>query len=188
MICPGPMCLRVPTSMPKMLRDPVPGVREAPVLRFRLGNHYRLSTAAENRGQGTCHLGFRALQRPSHRDGTLDSTDRALLEYKFLSEGSKLRPYIGVGVNYTTFYDRDSTAAGNAASGGPTKLSLTSSVGPAATVGLAYNISGHIRNFYASYSASRVNTHLVADTGGVIRTTDIKFGLQAAVVAVGYSF
>jgi outer membrane protein len=111
----------------------------------------------------------------------------ALLEYKFLSENSKLRPYIGVGVNYTTFYDRDSTPAGNAASGGPTKLSLTSSVGPAGTVGLAYNISGNW-NLYASYSASRVNSHLVADTGGVIRTTDIKFGPQAAVVAVGYSF
>jgi outer membrane protein len=111
----------------------------------------------------------------------------ALLEYKFLSENSKLRPYIGIGVNYTTFYDRDSTAAGNAASGGPTKLSLTSSVGPAGTVGLGYNISGNW-NLYASYSASRVNTHLVADTGGVIRTTDIKFGPQAAVIAVGYSF
>jgi outer membrane protein len=111
----------------------------------------------------------------------------ALLEYKFLSENSKLRPYIGVGVNYTTFYDRDSTPAGNAASGGPTKLSLTSSVGPAGTVGLAYNISGNW-NLYGSYSISRVNTHLVADTGGVIRTTDIKFGPQVAVIAVGYSF
>lgn len=125
-------------------------------------------------------------------DGQVIATARwlaptALLEYKFLSENSKLRPYIGVGVNYTTFYDRDSTAAGNAASGGPTKLSLTSSVGPAGTVGLAYHISGNW-NFYASYSVSRVNTHLVADTGGVIRTTDIKFGPQAAVLALGYSF
>jgi outer membrane protein len=111
----------------------------------------------------------------------------ALLEYKFLSENSKLRPYIGVGVNYTTFYDRDSTPAGNAASGGPTKLSLTSSVGPAGTVGLAYNIAGNW-NFYASYSATRVNTKLNADTAGVIRTTDIKFGPQALVVSVGYSF
>jgi outer membrane protein len=111
----------------------------------------------------------------------------ALLEYKFLSANSPLRPYIGAGINYTTFYDRDSTAAGDAASGGPTKLSLTRSLGPAGTVGLAYNISGNW-NAYASYSISRVNTHLTADTGGVIRTTDIKFGPQAAVVAVGYSF
>ncbi len=110
-----------------------------------------------------------------------------LLEYKFLSENSKFRPYIGVGVNYTNFYDRDSTAQGNAASGGPTKLSLTSSVGPAGTVGLAYHISGNW-HAYASYSISRVTTDLTADTGGVIRTTHINFGPQALVVSVGYSF
>ena len=111
----------------------------------------------------------------------------ALLEYKFFDPSAKLRPYIGVGINYTTFYDRDSTAAGDAASGGPTKLSLSRSLGPAGTAGLAYHVSGGW-NLYASYSISRVNTHLTADTGGVIRTTDIKFGPQALVVAVGYSF
>jgi len=125
-------------------------------------------------------------------DGQVIATARwlaptVLLEYMFLDENSKFRPYIGAGVNYTNFYDRDSTAQGNAASGGPTKLSLTSSVGAAGTVGLAYNISGHW-NAYASYSISQVKTRLIADTGGVIRTTHIDFGPQAAVVSVGYSF
>jgi outer membrane protein len=110
-----------------------------------------------------------------------------LVEYKFFDENSKWRPYIGAGVNYTTFYDRDSTAQGNAASGGPTKLSLTSSVGPVGTVGLAYNIVNHW-NMYASYSISQVKTKLTADTAGVIRTTHISFGPQALVVSVGYSF
>jgi outer membrane protein len=125
-------------------------------------------------------------------DGQVIATARwlaptALLEYKFLSENSKLRPYIGVGVNYTTFYDRDSTAQGNAASGGPTKLSLTPSWGAAGTVGLAYNIKNNW-NAYASYSASQVKTKLHADTEGVIRTTQISFAPQVLVVAVGYSF
>jgi outer membrane protein len=110
-----------------------------------------------------------------------------LVEYMFLDENSKWRPYIGAGVNYTTFYDRNSTAQGNAASGGPTKLSLTSSVGPAGTVGIAYNIAQNW-NLYASYSISQVKTKLNADTAGVIRTTHISFGPQALVVAVGYSF
>ncbi len=110
-----------------------------------------------------------------------------LVEYMFLDENSKWRPYIGAGVNYTTFYDRNSTAQGNAASGGPTKLSLTSSVGPVGTVGLAYNIVNHW-NMYASYSISQVKTKLNADTAGVIRTTHISFGPQALVVSVGYSF
>jgi outer membrane protein len=125
-------------------------------------------------------------------DGQVIATARwlaptVLFEYMFLSENSKLRPYIGVGVNYTTFYDRDSTAQGNAASGGPTRLSLTPSVGPAGTAGLAYNIAGNW-NLYASYSVSQVKTKLDADTAGVIRTTHISFGPQALVVSVGYSF
>jgi len=110
-----------------------------------------------------------------------------LLEYNFLSEDSKFRPYIGVGVNYTNFYDRRSTAQGNAALGGPTKLSLTASVGPAATVGVAYTITPRW-HVYSSYSIARVNTHVTADTEGVIRTTTIKFGPQTLVISGGYSF
>jgi outer membrane protein len=125
-------------------------------------------------------------------DGQVIATARwlaptVLVEYMFLDENSKLRPYIGAGVNYTNFYDRDSTAQGNAASGGPTKLSLTSSVGPAGTVGLAYHIAPNW-NLYGSYSISQVKTKLDADTAGVMRTTHISFGPQALVVSVGYSF
>ena len=125
-------------------------------------------------------------------DGQVIATARwlaptVLFEYKFFDDNSKLRPYIGAGVNYTTFYDRDSTAQGNAASGGPTKLSLTSSVGPAGTAGLAYNLGGHW-NVYASYSISQVKTKLNADTAGVIRTTHISFGPQVFIASVGYSF
>jgi outer membrane protein len=110
-----------------------------------------------------------------------------LLEYVFLEDSSKWRPYIGAGVNYTTFYDRNSTAAGDAASGGPTKISLTPSVGWAATAGINYHIANNW-HAYASYSFSRVATDLTADTAGVIRTSHISFAPQALVVSVGYSF
>lgn len=110
-----------------------------------------------------------------------------LLEYNFFDEGSRVRPFIGAGVNYTTFYDRDSTPAGNAASGGPTKISLSSSVGPAGTVGLHADL-GHNWGFNVSYSVSRVNTHLEADTAGLVRTSGIRFGPQALIMSVGYAF
>lgn len=109
------------------------------------------------------------------------------LEYKFLSESSWFQPYIGVGVNYTQFYDRKSTAQGNAASGGPTKLSLTASVGPAYTAGMAFNVSARW-HLYTSYSMARVDTDLRAETAGVVRTSHIKFGPQALVISAGYSF
>ena len=111
----------------------------------------------------------------------------ALLEYKFLSESAPLRPYVGVGVNYTSFYERDVTAAGQAATGGPTRLSLSSSVGPIGTIGLKYQ-PGTRWSVMASYSISRVDSNLTTDTAGEIRRTHVSFGPQALVVAAGYSF
>jgi outer membrane protein len=110
-----------------------------------------------------------------------------LFEYVFLEPSAKLRPFIGAGVNYTSFYDRTNTAQGNAASGGPTKLSLTASVGPAATAGLMYQATSHW-HFHVSYSVTRVNTTIDANTAGIERTTNIHFGPQALVVSGGYSF
>jgi outer membrane protein len=110
-----------------------------------------------------------------------------LLEYVFFDESRKLRPYIGVGVNYTKFYSRTSTAAGNAASGGPTSLSLPVSVGPAATAGVTYQLPHHW-SVMASYSAAQVRSRLKANTAGVTRTSEISFGPQTLVVAAGYSF
>ena len=107
--------------------------------------------------------------------------------YVFLSPEHRLRPYLGVGINYTSFYDRESTAIGNAASGGPTRLSLSSSVGPVGTVGVTYRIDRRW-SLYASYSFSEVQTNLVADTAGVIRTTHVSFAPQALIVAGGFSF
>jgi outer membrane protein len=110
-----------------------------------------------------------------------------LVEYSFFDETRPLRPFVGVGVNYTNFYDRDFTAAGEAASGGPTKLSLTSSVGPAVTGGLAWRLAPRW-HVYASYSWSQVKTNLTADTAGVIRTTRISFSPQPIIVSFGYAF
>ena len=125
-------------------------------------------------------------------DGQVISTARwlsptLLLEYNFLPDSAPLQPYIGAGVNYTTFYARNATAAGDAASGGPTRISLTSSVGPAVTGGVTYRISARW-HLHASYSWSQVKTNLTADTDGIIRTSRISFGPQALVISGGFSF
>ena len=80
-----------------------------------------------------------------------------LLNYNFFSEDAAFRPYIGVGVNYTTFYDRRVTNGGQQVVGGPTRLSLTSSVGPIASAGIKYQ--PHTRwSVNVSYSISQVDT------------------------------
>jgi outer membrane protein len=158
----------------------------------RLSEHFDLELAAglppltKTEGKGPATLGSVPY------NGQVISTARwlapsLLLNYKFFDDSHAWRPYVGIGINYAHFYDRQSTAAGNAASGGPTSIKLPDSIGPAATVGMSY----HLRDrwsLYASYSASIVKSRLTADTAGVMRTSEINFGPRAVVVAAGYTF
>ncbi len=110
-----------------------------------------------------------------------------LLEYNFFSPQSAWRPFVGVGVNYTKFIDRQITAAGAAVSGGPTSISLPSSVGPAVTAGITYHLTDRW-HFTASYSVAQVNSTLTTDTAGILRSNKVHFWPNAAVFSVGYSF
>jgi outer membrane protein len=167
---------------------------ETPYLAYvrRVSEHFDLELAAgvppltKTEGRGPATLGSVPY------NGQTISTARwfaptLLLNYKFFDDSHALRPYVGVGVNYVHFYDRQSTAAGDAASGGPTSVKLPDSVGPAAIVGMSYRLRDRW-SVYASYSATVVKSKLTADTAGVIRTSEINFGPRAVVVAAGYSF
>jgi outer membrane protein len=110
-----------------------------------------------------------------------------LVNYVFGGESAKLRPYLGVGINYTRFYDLRSTPAGDQANGGPTAISLSKSLGPVATAGLRWHLKDRW-SLYASYDVARVNTNYVGDTAGIIRKTHIKFNPSTLVVSAGYSF
>jgi outer membrane protein len=110
-----------------------------------------------------------------------------LVNYVFGDANSRLRPYLGVGVNYTKFLARQSTGAGDAVAGGPTSISLPVSVGPIVTAGLSYEVAEHWHVF-GSYSIARVHTNLTADTAGILRTSNINFWPNTLVVSAGYSF
>lgn len=110
-----------------------------------------------------------------------------LAKYYLFSPDAPLRPYLGVGVNYTKFYSRQVTAAGDQISGGPTSLSLPVSVGPVGTVGIAWQPLNRVV-VILSGSASWVNTRLTTDTAGILRTSHVEFNPRAAVLAVGYQF
>lgn len=111
----------------------------------------------------------------------------ALLEYNFFGPRARWRPFVGIGVNYTRFYDRQITAAGAAVSGGPTSISLPVSVGPAVTAGVTYHWTDRW-DFTASYSVAQVNSTLTTDTAGVIRSSKVHFWPNTVVVSVGYAF
>lgn len=110
-----------------------------------------------------------------------------LVSYVFRDESATLRPYLGAGVNYTRFYDLRSTPAGDQANGGPTAITLSSSIGPVASAGLRWHLKDRW-SLYASYDVARVNTDYVGNTAGVIRKTHIKFNPSTIVLSAGYAF
>ncbi|HUN93879.1 MAG TPA: OmpW family outer membrane protein [Burkholderiaceae bacterium] len=141
---------------------------------------------AETVGKGPATLGSVPY------DGQVVATSKwfsptVLLNYRFLDAASAVRPYVGIGVNYTHFFARNATAAGQAAFGGPTSISLSDSIGPAATLGLTWRVQGPW-TINASYSMSKVKSNLSADTAGIVRTTSINFNPSVLVVSGGYSF
>lgn len=107
--------------------------------------------------------------------------------YAFGPSTNTWRPFVGVGVNYTNFDKRTSTAAGNALNGGPTRIEVDDSWGLAAQVGLDYRINERW-SIHTSLATAKVKTRLVATTAGAAREIDIKFRPVVLTVAAAYRF
>ncbi|MCS6259707.1 outer membrane protein OmpW [Shewanella baltica] len=105
-------------------------------------------------------------------------------QYYFGNSQSVVRPYIGVGVNYTNFYDNEFT---NDLGGALTDLSMTTSWGLAAQAGVDYQVNKNwlvnASVWYAQIS-SDVKFKLSGDT--VVIGTDIDPWVY--MVSVGYTF
>ncbi|SUI70850.1 Outer membrane protein W precursor [Shewanella baltica] len=105
-------------------------------------------------------------------------------QYYFGNSQSVVRPYIGVGVNYTNFYDNEFT---NDLGGALTDLSMTTSWGLAAQAGIDYQVNKNwLVNASVWYSqiSSDVKFKLSGDT--VVIGTDIDPWVY--MVSVGYTF
>jgi outer membrane protein len=112
--------------------------------------------------------------------------------YRFGNAGDKLRPFVGIGINYTRFTDTKSTTAGDWASGGPTKLKLSDSWGLAAQVGASYALTDQW-SLNATVAAAKVKSDLkatttTADGDTVVRRTTIDFRPVVFTMSLGYSF
>jgi outer membrane protein len=107
--------------------------------------------------------------------------------YTFGSAQSAFRPFVGLGVNYTTFDKADSTEAGDALSGGPTQLHLSDSIGTAFQVGGHYRLNDQW-TLTGGVSTAHVTTTLTSVTSGVTRTCNITFHPIVAQLSAGYHF
>ncbi|MCL2916735.1 outer membrane protein OmpW [Shewanella litorisediminis] len=112
-------------------------------------------------------------------------------QYYFGNANSAFRPYVGVGVNYTNFFDNEFT---NDLGGKLTDLSLSTSVGWAAQVGFDYSFNKNwLLNasvWYADISTDvKFNYHYGVDnsqTAAVTIESDIDPWVY--MVSVGYKF
>jgi outer membrane protein len=61
------------------------------------------------------------------------------VNYNFGAPSEKFRPFVGLGLNYTQFFDATLlTASNDIVTGGPTKLKLKESFGLAGQIGIRY--------------------------------------------------
>jgi outer membrane protein len=110
-----------------------------------------------------------------------------LVNYSFTDAGQPLRPYIGLGLNYTHFYDIKSTTAGDNVNGGPTSTSMKDSYGLAGQIGLRWQLQNQW-SMNAAILKANVKSNFTADTSGIDRTTHINFNPTVFVLALYYAF
>jgi outer membrane protein len=109
------------------------------------------------------------------------------LNYKFGEPSQALRPYLGVGINYTRL-TTDLTSTGEAYySGVPMKLTLSPSWGPAAQAGLSYKIDKNW-SVNAGVSTAFVSTTLRVTGNGYSHSTKFDFTPTVYTATVGYTF
>lgn len=106
--------------------------------------------------------------------------------YYPLDSKSVFQPYVGLGVNYTFFFDQN--LSGAAESKGFSNLNLKDSWGLAGQVGLDYMLTDNIL-LNAQVRYIDIDTHASVDLAGVGRvSTDVSVDPWVYMVGIGYKF
>lgn len=105
-------------------------------------------------------------------------------QYYFGSADSAFRPYVGVGVNYTNFFDNEFT---NDLDGALTDLSLSTSLGWAAQAGFDYSFN---KNWMLNASVwyADISTDVKFNLGGEAQSVKTDINPWVYMVSVGYKF
>lgn len=107
------------------------------------------------------------------------------LQYHFNPAG-KLRPYAGVGLNYTMFYSEDASSSLEDAIGA-TSISLEDSFGLAVQAGVDVDLN-ETWFLNADVKFIDIDTTAELNTGGVINTVDVDLDPVVAGIGIGRRF
>ncbi|KLV11056.1 MULTISPECIES: outer membrane protein OmpW [Photobacterium] len=108
-----------------------------------------------------------------------------MIQYYFLDSTSKFRPYVGAGLNYTTFFNEDFNGKGKGL--GLSDLKLDDSWGLAANVGIDYQLKD---NWFVGASVwyADINTDVSFKAGNDRVTIDTDIDPWVFMVSAGYTF
>ena len=108
-----------------------------------------------------------------------------MAQWYFGDAQSKVRPYVGAGINYTTFFNEDFNDTGKAA--GLSDLSLKDSWGAAGQVGLDYLIN---RDWLLNMSVwyMDIDTDVKFKAGGVDQKVSTRLDPWVFMFSAGYRF
>ena len=123
-------------------------------------------------------LGGNKIAETKHLPPTL------VAQYYFGNAQSALRPYVGVGVNYTNFFDNEFT---NDLNGALTDLSMSTSWGLAAQAGIDYQVN---KNWLVNASVwyAQISTDVKFKLAGDTKVIDTDINPWVYMVSVGYTF
>ncbi len=108
------------------------------------------------------------------------------LQYHFAPQ-AKVRPYAGIGVNYSKFYNEKSTNSLDTALGGPTSIDLDDSWGLAAQAGVDLGLKN---DWFVNFDLKYVNieTQGTLVTGATTRTVDVDINPWIFGIGIGKRF
>lgn len=108
------------------------------------------------------------------------------LQYHF-NPHPNIKPYLGVGINYTTFFSESTTASLDNALGGPTSIELEDSWGASGELGVDFVLNGGwLINASAWYTG--ISTTATLNTAGAIRKVDVDINPWVLFFGVGKQF
>lgn len=109
------------------------------------------------------------------------------LQYYPLGEG-KFQPYAGIGLNYTTFFDSNTSDALDSALEGKTNISLKDSIGIALQLGADWQLNEHWYLNAAVWKIAIETTAGISVDGAQAANVDVKIDPVVFMLGAAYSF
>jgi outer membrane protein len=108
------------------------------------------------------------------------------LQYHFMPK-NWIRPYVGIGVNYTIFFDESSTASLDTALGGHTSIDIDNSFGVAGQAGVDIDVA---KDIFVNFDVKFVNIapDVTLTTGNTVRRAQVDINPLIIGVGVGTRF